>query len=46
LTTLIPLIEYAQRKGDQEITKTLAYKYIYLSFYFLYRFWALQILPP
>jgi hypothetical protein len=30
LTTLIPLIEYAQRKGDQEILKTLASKYIYL----------------
>jgi hypothetical protein len=30
LTTLIPLVEYAQRKEDQEIPKTLAYKYIYL----------------
>jgi hypothetical protein len=30
LTTLIPLIEYPQRKGDQKIPKTLAYKYIYL----------------
>jgi hypothetical protein len=29
LTTSIP-IEYAQGKEDQEIPKTLAYKYIYL----------------
>jgi hypothetical protein len=35
LTTLIQLIEYAQRIGDHEIPKTLAYKYIfYLSYYF------------
>jgi TRAP-type C4-dicarboxylate transport system permease small subunit len=49
LTTLIPLIEYAQRKWDQEIPKTLAYKYIYLFillFFLLYRFRTLQILPP
>jgi hypothetical protein len=30
LTTLIPLIEHTERKGDHEIPKTLAYKYIYL----------------
>jgi hypothetical protein len=30
LTTLIPLIEYAQRKGNQIIPKTLSYKYMYL----------------
>jgi hypothetical protein len=47
LTNIIPLVEYAQRKEDQEIPKTLAYKFIYyLSYYFLlYQFWALQILP-
>jgi hypothetical protein len=47
LTTLIPLIKYAQRKRNQIIPKTLTYKYTYLFIlYFLYRFWALQILPP
>jgi hypothetical protein len=47
LTTLIPLIEYAQRKGDQEILKTLAYKFIYLFILlFLYKFWALHMPPP
>jgi hypothetical protein len=30
LTTLIPLIEYAQRKENQIIPKTLTYKYTYL----------------
>jgi hypothetical protein len=30
LTNIIPLVEYAQRKEDQEIPKTLAYKFIYL----------------
>jgi hypothetical protein len=30
LTTLIPLVEYVQRKGDQEIPNLPAYKYIYL----------------
>jgi hypothetical protein len=30
LTTLIPLIEYAQRKGNQIISKTLLSKYMYL----------------
>jgi hypothetical protein len=30
LTTLIPLIEYAQRKGNELILKALTYKYTYL----------------
>jgi hypothetical protein len=30
LTTLFPLVDYAQRKVDQKILKILAWKYIYL----------------
>jgi hypothetical protein len=30
LATLIPIIEFAQREGNQIIPKTLLYKYMYL----------------
>jgi glycopeptide antibiotics resistance protein len=43
LATLILLIEYAQRKGNQIIPKTLTYRYIYLIIFPLYRFWALHL---
>jgi hypothetical protein len=36
LTTLIPLIEYAQRKRNQIIPKTLTYKYTYLFILYFY----------
>jgi hypothetical protein len=35
LTTLIPLIEYAQKKGSQGIPKTSTYKFTYLFFFLL-----------
>jgi hypothetical protein len=32
---LIPLTEYAQRKGNRIIPKTLSYKYMYYFFYLI-----------
>jgi hypothetical protein len=36
LTTLIPLIEYAQWKENQTIPKTLTYKYTYLFILYIF----------
>jgi hypothetical protein len=54
LTNIIPLIEYAQRREDQLIPKgsiipkhyIIIFIYLYDYYIFLYKFWALQILPP
>jgi hypothetical protein len=49
LTTLLPLGEYAQRKGNQIIPQTVLCKYMYLYILLLLpytNFRALQILPP
>ena len=43
---LIPLTEYAQRKGNRIIPKALLYKYMYYFFLPYTNFRALQILPP
>ena len=50
LSTLIPLIECAQRKGNRIIPKTILYKYMCLFILLIFltytNFRALQILPP
>ena len=40
---LLPLIEYAQRRGIQLIPKAFLYEYMYL-FYYYYFFYLMQIL--